>query len=194
MESHSTPPTLWQFKPSKGTYTSYTPDGTPQTVAIAVAEPGKGDPFEGQYGLSTNFSVVQGRLTGDDADTYTARLIEQFLNIEKNGGIFTAKFLKNILDALDQKIYDQFSEKAMVAGDSTAAVKKYLLPNGEAPMVEWALVVTPIYRFECYAPFYCSPSAGITHTNFGLPYVGGGNCVALDAYWFAQYECTSLAL
>ena len=180
-------PTLKEFDPADGIYE----DASGHKVAIAVAEPGKGDPFEGQYGLSTNFSVVQQRLTGDDAADYTAKLITQL--IEKND-----TFAKGILLMLSEKspiIYNDFKTKAQAEPSVTDAFYKYILPNGETPMVEWALVVTPIYRFECYAPFYCSTaSAGIDDTKFGLPYIGGGNCVALDAYWFAQSERTTLAL
>lgn len=175
-------PTLLEFNPLDGIYTSYTPNGTPQTVAIAKA--GDINLFNGQYSATTgiNFTDISTKLTGKDAGKYTSEIIKQLMTPSKGG----EAFLKNLLLSIDQQIYDTIIERA--GGTLTLDyVKKYLLPDSSDCMVEWALVITPFYRFKCNEPFYCYKyiENGRTAT---------GDYVALDAYWMAQYDRTTVQM
>ena len=183
-------PTLKQFYPGRDNYT----DASGQTVAIAKTESGGIELFKGQYGINTDFSKIRSKLTGQDAGLHTAKLLEQ---------MFTTRgmeFVQETVNCIDQKVYD--AAIALTGGVFTEdTYYKYLLPanldtqaENKECMVEWAMVITPLYRFECNAPFYCSSSSSVTTSNNGTKYVGGGDCVALDAYWFAQSNVTSTAL
>ena len=53
-------------------------------------------------------------------------------------------------------------------------------------MVEWALVLTPLYRFEAVAPFYYRNNGTFSNVSNTL--------VALDAFWIAEYDAASRLL
>ena len=187
-------PTLYKFKPDSSVYYTYDANNKRQTVAIAKTESGGIELFKGQYGINTDFSKIRSKLTGQDAGLHTAKLLEQ---------MFTTRgmeFVQETVNCIDQKVYD--AAIALTGGVFTEdTYYKYLLPanldtqaENKECMVERAMVITPLYRFECNAPFYCSSSSSVTTSNNGTKYVGGGDCVALDAYWFAQSNVTSTAL
>lgn len=184
-------PIMQEFEYGSGVYNSYTPNGDTHTVAIADKD--YVTLFKGQYNTELNFTTISNYLTGDEAGKYTADILSQLIDTNKTGTVF----LTNILSAIDQKIFDQFSEKAKTMASSADAVNQYLLPyNPEdptksEPMVEWAMVITPLYRFDCKVPFYCYDIYG-DDQQFGSPSANVN--AALDAYWFAQYNETSKAL
>ena len=127
---------------------------------------------------------------------YVSDFLKQLLMPEKGGTEF---FNKRLPEAIDPTILSNLKTKAQsepIPLDIESAVKKYILPvnpetkeiNNEG-MVEWALVLTPIYRFDAIAPFhYYLPNSNERRS------VGMSTCVALDAYWFAQYDVTSTKL
>lgn len=182
-------PTLQKFNPLYDTYYSYTPDGTPQTVAIAKS--GSIQLFRGQYNTKLDFSTINSMLTGDKADEYTAEILEQIRDKDK-GNDKTPGFLLRTLSSISPQIQQAIPEKAKLEGlNQTDAINKYILPNGEEPMVEWAMVITPLFRFECKVPFYCYDATG-KEAQFGSP--SSNVNAALDAFWFAQYNQTTKAL
>lgn len=184
-------PTLEQFEPNN----KYYRDASDHTVAIADA--GSVNLFNGQYGINTTFTDVATKLTTDStyANARTTEILQQLLEKDKGFALRVATELSNkcpnYYNSIKAKTGDKFTEETLY---------KYLLPTNpvdstqSSPMVEWAMVITPLYRFECNAPFYCSSSSSVTTSNNGTKYVGGGDCVALDAYWFAQSNVTSTAL
>ena len=188
-------PTLEQFEPNN----KYYRDASGHTVAIAKTELGGIELFKGQYGINTTFTDVATNLTTDStyANARTTEILQQLLNKtsfkQDSFNALSLQLKQNVLDiATSQNLnpVDNFDE----------IYNRYLLPTNptdltqSSPMVEWAMVITPLYRFECNAPFYCSSSSSVTDTNKGTKYVGGGDCVALDAYWFAQSNVTTTAL
>lgn len=188
-------PTLEQFNPADTAY----PDASDHTVAIAAKLPNKPgvNLFDGQYGINTTFTSVATKLTTDStyANDRTTEILQQLLKKDKGFALRVATELSNkcpnYYNSIKAKTGDKFTEETLY---------RYLLPTNpvdstqSSPMVEWAMVITPLYRFECNAPFYCSSSSSVTTSNNGTKYVGGGDCVALDAYWFAQSNVTSTAL
>lgn len=183
-------PTLKQFVPRKASYT----DASGNTVAIAdkdyVAL------FKGQFNTKLNFSTISDYLTGDEAGKYTTDILKQLLQPEKGG----QGLIDSVSGALDTQIMNTFVDKvkSMPAGtDPALAFYQYLLPYNPVdptksePMVEWAMVITPLFRFECKVPFYCYDATG-KEAQFGSP--SSNVNAALDAFWFAQYNQTTKAL
>ena len=150
----------------------------------------------GANNAGTDFTKVQERLTKTGYEKYIKDFLIQLLDKNKGGTEF---FNKRLPEAIDPTILSNLKTKAQsepIPLDIESAVKKYILPvnpetgeiNNEC-MVEWALVLTPIYRFDAVAPFYYYPPGSNS-----MEYVSMSTCVALDAYWFAQWDQTSHAL
>lgn len=183
-------PTMQKFDQYQGTYDSYTSKGNKHTVAIA--DSGKIPLFKGQYNTELNFTTISNYLTGDEAGKYTTDILKQLLDESKGG----QEFVKRIKESLNPKIGKELVNKC--GGTITMSdIYRYILPyNPEdhtksEPMVEWAMVITPLYRFDCKVPFYCYDING-DDQQFGSPSANVN--AALDAYWFAQYNETSKAL
>lgn len=186
-------PTLVEFSPLDGIYT----DASGHKVAIA--DSGKITLFDGQYRFPARFKQINDYLTGDDAGKYTTEIIAELA--KKN-----ANFINHDLPkAINSKIKENMSAKAKNDPDTPTldkAINKYILPyNPESPtksepMVEWAMVITPMIHFYADTAFYCSEnsSSALKHSGCDIPYVSNSDFVALDAYWFAQSDVTSISL
>ena len=158
-------PTLERFNPASSTY--YTYDANNKRHTVAIADTGKVNLFNGQYGINTTFTDVATQLTTDStyANARTTEILKQLLDKDKDDKS-TEKlgFVKRTLLSLYENcpnLYNDFKAKAQAeALTSYDAFYKYILPTNPAdptqssPMVEWAMVITPLYRFECGAPFY----------------------------------------
>ena len=194
-------PTLYEFDPYAGIYYSYDTNNIKHPVAIAAKLPNKPgvNLFNGQYGPNTSFTTVATKLTTDTtyANDRTTEIIQQLLNKTS----FKQDSFNSLSLQLKQNVLDIATSQNLNPVDNFDEIyNRYLLPTNptdsaqSSPMVEWAMVITPLYRFECCAPFYCSSSSSVTTSNKGTKYVGGRDCVALDAYWFAQSNVTTKAL
>lgn len=145
-------PTLEQFDPAKDNY----PDASGQNVAIAAKLPNKPgvNLFNGQYGINTTFTSVATNLTTDStyANARTTEILQQLLEKDKGFALRVATELSNkcpnYYNSIKAKTGDKFTEETLY---------RYLLPTNpvdstqSSPMVEWAMVITPLYRFECSA-------------------------------------------
>lgn len=171
-------PTLTKFDPFAGTYE----DASGHTVVKAKDL----DLFQDQWKAPTNFVKVHERLTGNDAGLYTAKLLEQLLKVR---GL---EFVQETVNCIDQKVYD--AAIALTGGVFTEdTYYKYLLPanldaqtDNKDCMVEWALVLTPLYRFEAVVPFYYRNGTAFANVSDTL--------VALDSFWIAEYNAASKLL
>lgn len=175
-------PTLTEFEPSFPSYT----DASNHTVVIADGE--DMHLFDGQWKAPTQFSDVQNKLTRDGYETHIKDLLLQLLG--KNGqGFFDETF-----GSIHQQIRDGIVTRANNEKISSVdAFYKYLLPvnptTGEINtdcMVEWALVLTPLYRFEAVVPFYYRNNGAFSSVSDTL--------VALDSFWIAEYNAASKLL
>lgn len=187
-------PKLDRFERGADTYDSYTPNGTKQTVVIAKTESGNMELLQDQWGANnagTDFTKVQDRLTKTGYEKYIKDFLIQLLDKDQF-------FVNRVATQLNEHCPNHYNEIKLKCGGSLTSegFKKFILPvNPETKevntecMVEWALVLTPIYRFDAIAPFYYYPPGSNTMTNVSM-----STCVALDAYWFAQYDVTSTKL
>lgn len=168
-------PTLKEFDPADGIYE----DASGHKVAIDATDTIK--LFSDQWKAPTDFSKVHTRLTGDEGAVYTTKLIEQ---------LRSSDFTKDLLGILKQgspTIFNDFVSKSQNEGlELSDAFNKYILPNGSEPMVEWALVLTPLYRFEAVVPFYYRNGTAFDNVSDTL--------VALDSFWIAEYNAASKLL
>lgn len=179
-------PTLIPFNPLDDIYY----DASGHTVAIA--DSGKIPLFKGQYNTELNFTTISNYLTGDEAGKYTVDILNQL-------GTKDGTFAKRVAKILSERCPQYYNEiKAKCGGTLTPqGFNQYILPynpddpSKSEPMVEWAMVITPLYRFDCKVPFYCYDING-NDQQFGSPSANVN--AALDAYWFAQYNETSKAL
>ena len=183
-------PTLKKFDP----YQDYYEDASGHKVAIA--DSGKITLFDGQYKVPTSFQTVQEALTKDEAkaNQYTSEIIQQLREKDKSTK-GEQGFMNKTLQGVNSKIKAEIGTRPEAANPEEA-FNKYILPNGEAPMVEWALVITPMIHFHSDTAFYCAKDsvASLKHDGCALPYVSNHDYIALDAYWFAQSDVTSISL
>lgn len=177
-------PTLTEFDPAAGIYTSYTPNGTKHTVAIADA--GSVHLFNRQYNTPTDFQDVQDGITKDKdtANGYVAEIIKQI--ILKSYGNDIGAFARDIAQVTGKPIREKLIEVMSQNMDENGRVKTealipYVLPTSPECLVEWAIVVTPMIQFYTDTLFYCSKdsAASLKHDGCELPYVSNGEFVML---------------